>query len=63
MPTLEQGDWPAFYVGVAAALRGEQAPPVLIADVVEDLRVLDAARESARTESVVRLDPPAAHRS
>jgi predicted dehydrogenase len=58
---LEAGDWPAFYSGVSAALRGEQAPPVLIADVVQNLRVLDAARESALSGTVVSLDPAAGH--
>jgi scyllo-inositol 2-dehydrogenase (NADP+) len=60
---LLRGDWPAFYRGVAAALRGETAAPVLVEDVIADLRVLDAARASAVTGSVVRLDPPAGHRS
>ena len=60
---LQRGDWPAFYLGVAAALRGESAAPVLVDDVIADLRVLDAARESASTRSVIRLDPPAGHRA
>jgi scyllo-inositol 2-dehydrogenase (NADP+) len=58
---LERGDWPAFYRGVAAAVRGEGPPPVPMADAVADLRVLDAARQSADTRTVVTLDPPAAH--
>jgi len=60
---LENGDWPAFYTGVAAALRGEADAPVLVADVIADLRVMDAARESARSGTVVSLDPPAGHRA
>jgi scyllo-inositol 2-dehydrogenase (NADP+) len=59
---LRAGSWPSFYAGVAAALRGEQEPPVLVSDVIEDLRVIDAARESALTGAVVRLAPPAGHR-
>ncbi|MEI6361509.1 MAG: Gfo/Idh/MocA family oxidoreductase [Actinomycetes bacterium] len=59
---LLRGDWPAFYRGVSAALRGEAAAPVLVEDVVADLRVIDAARESARTGSAIRLNPPAGHR-
>ena len=60
---LESGNWPAFYFGVEAALRGSAAPPVLIDDVVQGLRVLDAARESAAMGRVVSLDPPAGHRA
>ena len=58
---LVPGAWTAFYPGVAAALRGDQAPPVLLEDVISNLRVLDAARESAATGSIVRLAPPAGH--
>jgi scyllo-inositol 2-dehydrogenase (NADP+) len=58
---LARGDWPAFYRGVAAALRGEGPDPVLVADVIQTLRVLDAARESGSTGQSVRLDPPAGH--
>ncbi|MEZ5116032.1 MAG: Gfo/Idh/MocA family oxidoreductase [Candidatus Nanopelagicales bacterium] len=57
----EPGDWPAFYAGVVAAVRDGAPPPVDPRDVVADLRVLDAARESARTGATVVLDPPAAH--
>jgi scyllo-inositol 2-dehydrogenase (NADP+) len=60
---LLRGDWPAFYRGVSSALRGEAAAPVLVDDVIADLRVMDAARESAQTGSVIRLDPPAGHRA
>ena len=60
---LERGDWPAYYSGVAAALRGEAEPPVLVADVIADLRVIDAARSSAQSGSVISLDPPAGHRA
>lgn len=63
MTPLESGDWPAFYVGVEAALRGVADVPVLIEDAVQSLRVLDAARESAAEARVVSLEPPAGHRA
>lgn len=57
----ERGDWPAYYRGVAASLRGEGPPPVDPRDVVQDLRVIEAAHESGRLGVAVVLDPPAAH--
>jgi predicted dehydrogenase len=57
----ERGDWPAYYRGVAASLRGEGAPPVNPRDVVENLRVIEAAHESGRSGAAVVLDPPAGH--
>lgn len=60
--TLEPGAWPQFYAQVGSAVRGESPAPVDVADVIETLRVLDAARVAGRTGSVVTLDPPAAHR-
>jgi predicted dehydrogenase len=60
---LERGDWPAFYRGVEAAIRGVDQPPVLIDDAIASQRVLDAARESVATGRAVRLDPPAVHRA
>lgn len=59
---LERGAWPAFYRGVEQHLHGRGPAPVLVADVIADLRVLDAARRSASSGSIVRLDPPAGHR-
>ena len=56
-----RGDWPAYYRGVAASLRGAAPPPVDPRDVVQDLRVIEAARESGRLGIAVELDPPAAH--
>jgi predicted dehydrogenase len=50
------GRWPVFYADVAAALRGEGPPPVDPRDAVASTRVLEAARESARLGTVVRLD-------
>lgn len=60
--TLEPGAWPAFYRGVADAMDGTGDVPVLLSDVIQTMRVLDAAREAAETATVVSLDPPAGHR-
>lgn len=60
--SLEPGAWPTFYRGVADAIAGLGPAPVLIDDVIATMRVLDAARQAAATGSIVRLDPPAAHR-
>lgn len=57
----ERGNWAAYYRGVAASVRGESAPPVDPRDVVQDLRVIEAAQESGRSGIAVVLDPPAAH--
>ena len=57
----ERGNWAAYYPGVAASLRGESAPAVDPRDVVQDLRVIEAAHESGRSGVAVVLDPPAAH--
>jgi scyllo-inositol 2-dehydrogenase (NADP+) len=51
----QPGDWGAFYVGVAACLAGSGPMPVTGREGLEVLRVLDAARESARTDQVVAL--------
>ncbi len=59
--TLVAGRWPDFYIGVARAIAGEGEPPVSIDDVIADLRVMDAARESALTGARISLDPPAGH--
>lgn len=60
---LQPGNWPYFYAAVERAVRGEGAPPVLVADVIANLRVLDAARASALSGERVSLDPPAGHRA
>jgi len=44
----ERGDYPAFYRGVARALRGGSAPPVDPAGAALVLDVIDAARADAR---------------
>jgi predicted dehydrogenase len=49
----EPGDWPRFYALLRDALVTGGPPPVDPVDAVETLRVLDAARKSARDRSVV----------
>ena len=51
------GNWPAFYRGVVEALDGEGPAPVPLDDVLQTVRVLDAARESGATGNAVRLTP------
>lgn len=55
VPSLP-GQWPAFYRDLAASLRGTGPPPVDVESVLDAIRVLDAARESARRGQVVHLD-------
>jgi scyllo-inositol 2-dehydrogenase (NADP+) len=54
LPTVA-GDWPAFYRGVATALLEGSAPPVQPSSAVEVLEVIEAAKESAKTRTVVNL--------
>lgn len=58
---LQPGQWPSFYGQLESAIRGQGPAPVDIADVVADLRVLDAARASGAISATIRLDPPAGH--
>jgi scyllo-inositol 2-dehydrogenase (NADP+) len=52
----EPGDWPAFYRGVFRWLSGiEASPPVDPGDSLHVLEVLDAARRSASTGSLIAL--------
>jgi scyllo-inositol 2-dehydrogenase (NADP+) len=53
----ERGDYPAYYVGIAAALRDGRPPPVDPQDSIAGLRVLEAARRSAAHGTVEALDP------
>ena len=55
------GAWPEYYRRVARSIRGEGSAPVDPRDVVADLRVIEAARESAETGRSFTLDPPAGH--
>ena len=54
MPS-ERGRWDTFYPAVARAVAGLGAHPVDPRDAVATARVLDAARESSATGTVVRL--------
>jgi scyllo-inositol 2-dehydrogenase (NADP+) len=54
VPT-EPGAWPAYYAGIAAALREGAPPPVDPADAVEGLRIIEAARRSAAEHAVIEL--------
>ena len=60
---LVAGRWNIFYPGVLGSILDRAPAPVPCADVIADLRVLDAARESADSGEAVRLSPPAAHES
>jgi scyllo-inositol 2-dehydrogenase (NADP+) len=55
--TLEPGNYPAFYVGLVAALTTGGPPPVDVRDAIEGLEVLEAVRESSRRGEVVVLEP------
>jgi predicted dehydrogenase len=54
VPT-EPGAWPAYYAGIAAALRDGAPPPVDVADAVQGLRIIEAARRSAAERAVIEL--------
>lgn len=54
VPSLP-GDYPAFYAGVAAAIRGDAPPPVKVGEAIAMLDVIEAARRSARERRVVEL--------
>ena len=53
---LEAGAYQRFYEGVVAWLRDDAPPPVDPRDSVACMRVLDAARRSAQTHSVIELE-------
>jgi scyllo-inositol 2-dehydrogenase (NADP+) len=55
---MRDGAYQDFYAGVVAWLRHGAPPPVDPADSLAGLRVLDAARASARDATVVELMPP-----
>jgi scyllo-inositol 2-dehydrogenase (NADP+) len=52
----EPGDYPAYYEGIAAALRDGSAPPVTAHEAAAALDVLEAARLSAREGSTITLE-------
>ena len=49
------GDWADFYAGVRDALTGGGPMPVTAADGAQVVRVIEAARRSAESGSVVAL--------
>jgi scyllo-inositol 2-dehydrogenase (NADP+) len=51
----EPGAYQEYYAGIAEALRSGGPPPVDVQDSIAVLEVLEAARESARTGTVVAL--------
>ncbi|MER5636399.1 Gfo/Idh/MocA family oxidoreductase [Kitasatospora sp. NPDC002227] len=51
----DPGDYPAYYAGIAASLATGTPPPVDPRDAVATLAVLEAARVSAATGTVVQL--------
>lgn len=60
---LDRGRWDLYYPAVASAITGRTPPPVDMGDAVQNLRVLDGARVSARTGDQVTLEPAARHLS
>jgi scyllo-inositol 2-dehydrogenase (NADP+) len=54
VPT-QAGDYPAFYAGVAAAIRDGAPPPVHVHEAIAMLNVIEAAQRAARERRVVEL--------
>jgi predicted dehydrogenase len=54
--TVEPGAYERFYEGVVAWLRDGAPPPVDPRDSVAVLHLLDAARRSAASHSVIELE-------
>jgi predicted dehydrogenase len=54
----ERGAWDAFYPAFAAAVRGDDPPPVPARDAVSTASVLDAAKVSVTTRRAVALGSP-----
>ena len=51
----QHGAYPAFYAGVERAIRAGATPPVLVADAVATLNVIESAFRSARERRVVEI--------
>ncbi len=58
---MARGLWPNFYAAVRDSILHDLPAPVPLNDVIANLRILDAARKSARTSQRVHLDSPASH--
>jgi predicted dehydrogenase len=56
VPTIP-GAWHTYYPAFAAAVRGAADVPVPARDAVDTARVLDAARRSAASRTVIELSP------
>lgn len=56
VPTIP-GDYPAYYRGIAHALRAGAPPPVTTLEAVAGLQVLEAAHTSAQEGRTVRVAP------
>ncbi|OFC69651.1 Gfo/Idh/MocA family oxidoreductase [Alteromonas confluentis] len=52
----EQGNWPAFYLALKNALKGDGCMPVDVDDAVHVTAILDAALISARENRVVAIE-------
>ncbi|MFB7269834.1 Gfo/Idh/MocA family oxidoreductase [Streptomyces sp. NPDC056244] len=52
----EPGDYPAYYAGIATALRKGIAPPVTAYEAAATLEILEAARRSAQEGTVITLE-------
>lgn len=57
IPTLP-GRWRSYYENVAAAINGTEQPAVRVEEVRRAIAVFDAARQSAQSEEVVKVDIP-----
>ncbi len=56
-PTIP-GAYQEFYAAVARSLRGEEPPPVALADAITGLEIIEAAQTSARTGDAVTPPTP-----
>jgi predicted dehydrogenase len=54
VPT-EPGDYPRFYADLATAIETASAPPVAVEDTILVLEVLEAARRSSVSGTVIEL--------
>jgi scyllo-inositol 2-dehydrogenase (NADP+) len=57
IPTLP-GRWRSYYENIAGAINGTEQPAVRVEEVRRAIAVFDAARQSAQSEEVVKVDIP-----